>query len=91
MAVFWDLHDALFGNLLKPGLRKIGYKGKEYDAFYHKTGNWRLHSHLGEVVCEFDLTLCFTTVVINDEMYLLASETGAFIATEAGALINLSY
>ncbi len=91
MADFWNLHDALFGDLLKPGSRKIAYKGKEYDAFYRKTGNWRLHSHLGEVVCEFDLTLCFAAFVINDEIYLLSSETGAFIATETGALIDLSY
>ena len=58
IAVFWDLHDALFGYLLKPGSRKISYKGKEYDAFYRKTGNWRLHAHAGEVICEFDLTIC---------------------------------
>ncbi len=91
MENFWNLRDALFGDLLKPGLRTVGYNRKNYEAYYRKTGNWKLHSHVGEVVCEFDLTLCFTAFVIQNEIYLLASENGTFIATEDGKIIDLTY
>lgn len=91
MAVFWNLHDALFGDLLQPGTRTIGYNGKNYQAFYRKTGNWKFHAHAGEVVCEFDLTLCFPAFVINNEVYLLASEQGELIVTEDGIYIDLKF
>lgn len=91
MTDFWDLYNAFFGDLLKPGLRKIGYKGKQYNAFYKKTANWQLHSHSGPAVCEFELTMCFTTFVINNEIYLLASEDGELIITEDGLCIDLKY
>lgn len=91
MAGFWDLYNALFGDLLKPGLRTIGYKGRNYQAFYRKTGNWQLHSHSGPVVCEFDLTMCFTAFVINSEVYLLASQDDKLITTEDGIFIDLKY
>lgn len=86
---FWNLYDAFFGDLLKPGIRKIGYGGKEYSAFYRKTGNWKLHSHNGGVVCEFDLTLCFTAFSIGGELYLLAAENGYLLITEDGFFIDL--
>jgi hypothetical protein len=88
---FWNLYNAFFGDLLKPGLRTVGYKGKNYTAYYSKTDNWKLLSHIGEVVCEFDLTLCFNAFAINSEIYLLASEDGRLIATESGAFIDLNY
>lgn len=60
-ADFNNLYNAFFGDLLKPGLRKIGYKGKTYDAYYSHTANWRLLTMASQVVCEFDVTL----VIIN--------------------------
>lgn len=84
MAFFWNLYGGFFGDLLKPGTRSIGYYGKNYKAYYKKSGNWRLHSHSGEVVCEFDLTLCFTAFSIGADVYLLASEADELIVTEDG-------
>jgi len=57
---FWNLYDALFGDLLQPGARTISYNGKNYSGYYKSTGNWQLHTHAGPVVCEFDLTMCIT-------------------------------
>ncbi|HBG39904.1 MAG TPA: hypothetical protein DDW85_00655 [Porphyromonadaceae bacterium] len=91
MAGFWNSYNALFGDLLKPGLRTIGYTGRNYQAYYRKTGNWQLHSHSGPVVCEFDLTICFTAFVINSNVYLLASQDDKLITTEDGIFIDLKY
>lgn len=91
MADFWNLYDALFGDLLKSGLRSIGFQGKNYKAYYKKSGNWKLHAHAREVVCEFDLTLCFTAFIVGTEAYLLCSEDEALIITEDGYCIDLKY
>lgn len=88
---FWNLYDAFFGDLLKTGTRKIGYGGKEYSAFYRKTGNWKLHSHNGGMVCEFDLTFCFTAFSVGGELCLLAAENNYLITTEDGIFIDLRY
>ena len=57
IAGFWNLYNALFGDLLKSGTRTISYQGKNYSGYYKSTGNWQLHSHAGPVVCEFELTM----------------------------------
>ncbi len=88
---FQDLYDAFFGDLLKPGLRKVGYAGRQYDAYYSHSANWRLVSASPEVVCEFDITLCFTAFVVGGCVYLLSSQDDCLITTESGILIDLNY
>lgn len=90
-ADFNNLYNAFFGDLLKPGLRKIGYKGKSYDAYYSHTANWKLLTMASQVVCEFDVTLIFTAFVIGRKTYLLASQDDLLISTEEGILIDLNY
>ena len=58
--VFWNLYDAFFGDLVKPDERTIGYKGKNYSAYYRRSNNFRLHSHAHEIVCEFDVSILIT-------------------------------
>lgn len=54
---FWNLYNAFFGDLTKPGERVISYKNKIFTCYYRSSGNFRLHS-LAPVVCEFDITTC---------------------------------
>lgn len=91
MAAFWNLYDAFFGDLTKPGERKIGYGGRLFPAFYRKSGNFRLHAHAGEVVCSFDVTLCFSAYVIGHEIYLLSTQDDRLITTQDGYAIDLSF
>ena len=89
--VFQNLYNAFFGDLLKPGLRKIGYAGKTYDAYYLNSSNWRLLSPTSEIVCEFNLTLCFTAFKIGGDIYLLATQDDRLVETQDGRLIDLDY
>jgi hypothetical protein len=69
--VFRNLYDAFFGDLLKPGTRTIRYKNnasaplsdRTYSAYYRRSDNFQLYSHIGEVVCEFGVTIVITTEI----------------------------
>lgn len=91
MVFFWQLYDAFFGALTQPGVRQIAYQGKVHEAYYKKSSNFRLHSHRGEVICEFDLTMCFTAFRMGGELYLLAAENNYMITTENGIFIDLEH
>lgn len=60
---FWQLYNAFFGDLTKPGLRTLSLYEKSYEAYYRKSGNFDLIINPGEVFCHFDVTL-----VINKEL-----------------------
>lgn len=86
---FWELYNAFFGDLLQPGLRKIGYGGRTFDAYYQRTGNWRILSLAGEVIVEFDLTLRFAAFMVDGDVHLLSAENDRLIVTEDDIYIDM--
>lgn len=88
---FWECYDAFFNDLIKPGERSLYYDRTlgEYPCYYKKTSGWKIWSLIGKVVVEFSLTLVFTRFRLGKIEYVLADETGAFIVTEDGFLIDM--
>ncbi len=56
--VFWNLYDAFFGDLTKPGERVFTHGGQTYHGYYRKSGSFDLLSHVGGVALRFDVTIC---------------------------------
>jgi hypothetical protein len=84
MENFWRCYDSFFHNLTKPGEREmyVDYTGEAYPCYYKSTGGWKLHLTRGIVLCEFTLTLVFTSFRVGETEYILASEDGAYITLE---------
>ncbi|WP_449039282.1 hypothetical protein [Parabacteroides goldsteinii] len=88
---FWECYDAFFNDLIKPGERSLHYDRtlSEFPCYYKKTSGWKIGQLTGPVVVEFSLTLVFTRFRLGKIEYVLADETGAFIVTEDGFLIDM--
>lgn len=82
---FWQNHDALLLDLIKPNERSLyvestgyeypcHYKGCDVKEFYTSDGIW----------FRFDLTLVFTCFRVEQDEYLLSSQDGQWIVTEDG-------
>lgn len=83
---FWKCYDAFFGNLVKPGERRLYVEeiGKAYPCYYKNTSGFRILTLNGPIIVEFSLTLVFTSFRLYETDYFLATEAGDWIITEDG-------
>lgn len=91
IAAFWGCYDAFFGALIQPKERQLYVDSicETYPCFYKKSSGFKVLTLRGPVIVEFSLTLVFTVFRIGETEYLLASESGNWIITEDGKLIDM--
>lgn len=91
MNAFWRCYDAFFGALIQPKERQLYVDSicETYPCFYKKSSGFKVLTLRGPVIVEFSLTLVFTVFRIGETEYLLASESGNWIITEDGKLIDM--
>ena len=82
---FWRNYNALLFDLVRPGERSLyaDSTGYEYPCYYKSCSVTEFYP-TGKIWFKFDLTLVFTSFRIEDDEYLLASESGEWIMTEDG-------
>lgn len=82
---FWRNYNALLFDLVRPGERSLytDSTGYEYPCYYKSCSVTEFYP-TGKIWLKFDLTLVFTSFRIEDDEYLLASESGEWIMTEDG-------
>lgn len=82
---FWRNYNALLFDLVRPGERSlyVDSTGYEYPCYYKSCSVTEFYP-TGKIWFKFDLTLVFTSFRIEDDEYLLASESGEWIMTEDG-------
>ncbi len=90
MAGLWAQLDALLATLVQPGERTISRGGRGYSAYYRGCANAQLLSHASEVAVRFDLKMNVMAFRVGAITYLLSSESGAYVETEIGQLIELN-
>lgn len=82
---FWRNYNALLFDLVRPSERSLyaDSTGYEYPCYYKSCSVTEFYP-TGKIWFKFDLTLVFTSFRIEDDEYLLASESGEWIMTEDG-------
>ncbi|MFA5849938.1 MAG: hypothetical protein WC833_08640 [Bacteroidales bacterium] len=90
---FWHNYNALLYDLVRPYERilAVSATGYQYPCYYKSCAVKRFELIGEKVWCDFDINLVFTTVIIDETEYLLATEDGEFIVTEDDELIDLNY
>lgn len=85
MTEFWRNYNALLFDLIRPGERSlyVDNTGYEYPCYYKNCSVTEFYP-TGKIWFKFDLTLVFTSFRIEDDEFLLASESGEWIMTEDG-------
>lgn len=81
---FWRNYLALLHDLVQPGERKFYYDARieEYPCHYKSATVTTFTMTGGEVWCDFEITLVFTSFRLGEVEYVLASETGEIIISE---------
>jgi hypothetical protein len=88
---FWRNYNALLYDLVRPGERRFFYgaRNEEYPFHYKSASVSKFTLVGGEVWCDFDLTLVFTSFRLGEMEYVLANSDGALIALDdTGIFIN---
>lgn len=85
MTEFWRNYNALLFDLIRPGERSlyVDNTGYEYPCYYKNCSVTEFYP-TGKIWFKFDLTLVFISFRIEDDEFLLASESGEWIMTEDG-------
>jgi hypothetical protein len=86
IAAFWRNYNALLHDLTLPGERTFFYgaRNEEYRCHYKSAAVKDFALIGGEVWCDFDITLVFTSFRLGEVDYLLASEAGELIISQDG-------
>lgn len=89
---FWANYNAFLYDLTRVGERSlfIDETSGTYPCYY-KSARVEEMTVMpdGKVWCEFDITLVFTSFRCGEAIYLLATESGAFVTGQTGFLIDL--
>ncbi len=94
-ATFWRNYLALLHDLVQPGKRTFYYDARveEYPCHYKSAGVSRFELTGGQVWCDFEITLVFTSFRLDGVEYLLASEDGELFVLEEDSetFIDMGY
>ena len=86
IAAFWRNYSAFLYDLVRPEERLLyfGRVDEEFPCYYKSSSVREFRIINGEVWCDFNLVLVFTSFRLGGIDYLLAAEDGSLIITEDG-------